>query len=356
MDTSKKGYGKVEVAQDSWLKGMTKKGWITVAFLVLVLLGIIIGCAVGLPPRDNHKPSSTPQLTPAASLKSVCSVTQFPDACISSISKVQSSSKTTDPESIFKLSLKVVIDELGSISGLPKTLANASNDERVKSALAVCGDLIEYAMDQIVETVSALKEGDVKSMLSSKTIHDVKTWLSAAITYHETCFDTLDELKTEYAESLTLKAAMKNSTEFTSNSLAIVAKVLSFGVREEFHQRRRLLNKQPNWVRPTVRRLLEEKKRITPNVTVAADGSGDVKTVNEAVAKVPDKSETLFVVYVKSGTYVENVVLDKNKRNVMMYGDGKTKTVISGSKSNGTGTSTFLSATFSKQLFPLSAY
>lgn len=239
----------------------------------------------------------------------------------------------------------MVLDEFRSISDLPKKLANASNDENIKSALDVCGEVIEDAIDRVNESVSAMEEeGDVKKVLTSSKIEDLRTWLSAAITYHETCFDTLDELKTEYTESLTLKSAMRNSTEFTSNSLAIVAKVLSFGV-PQFHQRR-LLNSDPNWVRPTVRRLLEKKKHLTPNVTVAADGSGDVKTVSEAVAKIPNKSKTRFLIYVKSGTYVENVVMDKTKWNVMMYGDGKANTIISGSKSNGTGTRTFLTATF----------
>ncbi|VVB00192.1 unnamed protein product [Arabis nemorensis] len=340
-----KEYFKVDSTQDFALRRQTRNRRITLALLIALL--IIIGGCIGAfahSRKNNSKPSSTPELTPAASLKSVCSVTQFPDACISSISKIPSSSNTTDPESLFKLSLKVVVDELGSISGLPKTLSDASNDERVKSALGVCGDLIQDSIDQLVDTVAALEEGgDVKTILNAKKLEDVKTWLSAALTFHETCFDTLDEVETEYTESLTLKSAMKNSTEYTSNSLAIVAKVLSFGVPQ-----RRLLNSHPSWVRPTVRRLLEEKRK-TPDITVAADGSGDVKTITEAVAKIPSKSKTRFHIYVKSGTYLENVVLDKSKWNVMMYGDGNTETIISGSKSNGTGSLTFLSATFAVQ-------
>ncbi|CAH2053728.1 unnamed protein product [Thlaspi arvense] len=155
-----------------------------------------------------------------------------------------------------------------------------------------------------------MEAGDGKNTVNPAKIDDLQTWLSAALTYHETCFDTLDESipnnNTESAVSQKLRSSMRNSTEFTSNSLAIVAK---------------------------------------PHVTVAADGSGDVKTVNEAVATVPLKSNATFVIYVKAGAYVENVLLDKDMWNVMIYGDGKDKTIISGSKNYVDGVKTHETAT-----------
>lgn len=362
MDTVKsiKGYGKVDEAQDLALKRKTRKRLISVAISVVVLVAIVIASVVAavVHSRKNDSPDSTPssipELTPAASLRTVCSVTRYPASCISSISKIPSSN-TTDPEILFRLSLKVVVDELASISDLPKKLADETGDERIKSALGVCGDLIEDAMDRLNETVSAMDVGDGKKILNSTKIDDLKTWLSAALTDHDTCFDALDELsenKTDSTISRNLKSAMRNSTEFTSNSLAIVAKILStlsdFGI--PIH-RRRLLNSNsfPNWVSPTVRRLLQAKN-LTPNVTVAADDSGDVKTINEAVAKVPNKGKSMFVIYVKSGTYVENVVMDKSKWNVIIYGDGKDKTIISGSKNFADGTPTYGTATFGNSL------
>ncbi|CAN8259387.1 unnamed protein product [Cochlearia groenlandica] len=366
MDTVKsinKGYGKVDEAEDLALKRKTRKRFILIGVSAAILLSIIIGSAIAVAVHNRKKdspvstPSSIPELTPAASLRTVCSVTRFPASCISSISKIPSSN-TTDPEILFKLSLKVVIDELASISDLPNKLAEETEDERIKSALSVCGDLLDDAMDRLNETVSAMEVGDEKKILNSTKIDDLKTWLSAVATDHETCFDSLDELSqnnTEYANSTIsrdLKSAMRNSTEFTSNSLAIVARILStlsdFGI--PIHERRLLdsANSFPNWVGPGVRRLLQVKN-LTPNVTVASDGSGDVTTVNEAVAKVPKKGETMFVIYVKSGTYVENVVMDKSKWNVMIYGDGKAKTIISGSKNFVDGTPTYRTATFAIQ-------
>ncbi|KFK38796.1 hypothetical protein AALP_AA3G161400 [Arabis alpina] len=362
---STRRYGKVDESQDLALKKKKRKRLISVAAIsVVILIAIIIASVVSvvIHNRKHHSPNPTPslipELTPAASLRTVCSVTHYPTSCFSSISKIPSSN-TTDPEILFRLSLKVVVNELASISDLPKKLSDSTNDQRIKSAISVCVDLMEDAIDRVNDTVSAMEIGDGNKILNASKIDDLKTWLSAALTDYETCFDALDEFSVNKTDSTTattinLKSAMRNSIEFTSNSLAIVAKVLSmlsdFGI--PIHRRRLLnsdsVNSDPDWVSLGVRRLLQVKN-LTPNVTVAADGSGDVKTVNEAVARVPSKGKLRYVIYVKEGVYVENVVMDKSKWNVMIYGDGKEKTIISGNKSNADGIPTFKTATFAIQ-------
>ncbi|KAG7595157.1 Invertase/pectin methylesterase inhibitor domain superfamily [Arabidopsis thaliana x Arabidopsis arenosa] len=356
-----KGYGKVDEAQDLALKKKTRKRLLLLSISVVVLIAVIIAAVVAtvVHKKNNEStPSSPSELTPSTSLKAICSVTRFPESCISSISKLPSSN-TTDPETLFKLSLKVIIDELDSISDLPEKLSKETEDERIKSALRVCGDLIEDALDRLNDTVSAIDDEGKKKTLSSSKIEDLKTWLSATVTDHDTCFDTLDELKqnkTEYANSTitqNLKSAMSRSTEFTSNSLAIVSKILAalsdLGI--PIHRRRRLMSHQQQSVdfEEWARRRLLQTENLKPDVTVASDGTGDVLTVNEAVAMVPKKSLKMFVIYVKSGTYNENVVMDKSKWNVMIYGDGKGKTIISGGKNFVDGTPTYETATFAIQ-------
>ena len=81
-------------------------------------------------------------------------------------------------------------------------------------------------------------------------------------------------------------------------------------------------------------------------MTVAKDSSGDCKTIEEAVGKIPKKSKTRFVIHVKVGKYLENIILDKSKWNVMIYGDGKDKSIVSGSLNFIDGTPTLATATF----------
>lgn len=49
---------------------------------------------------------------------------------------------------------------------------------------------------------------------------------------------------------------------------------------------------------------------LKPDLTVAADGSGDFKTIQEAVASIPRDNRQRMIVHVKDGTYHEKVRVD----------------------------------------------
>ncbi|NCD70989.1 pectinesterase family protein [Mucilaginibacter agri] len=63
-------------------------------------------------------------------------------------------------------------------------------------------------------------------------------------------------------------------------------------------------------------------------LVVAADGSGDYKTVQQAINAVPDSSQQLTVIYIKKGVYKEKVILPATKLNVKMIGQDKNATIL----------------------------
>lgn len=362
MDSMKsfKGYGKVDELEEQAFRRKTRKRLIIVIVSSVILLAIIIGAVAGtLVHRRNASSSSASDyvpptdLTPAASLKALCDVTEYPNSCFSSITSLETSN-TTDPEVLFKLSLRVAVDELSKLVQHPKEVIAKTKDVRVKEALGVCQSVFEDAVDRLNDSISTMEVGEGEKVLSESKIDSIKTWLSTAITDQETCLDALDELNsTQLAKDF--RTAMQNSTEFTSNSLAIVARILGLLSSFNIPIHRRLLGYDdgfPDWVSPGDRRLLQEKNATTVHWTVAKDGKGNYHTINDAVAAVPKKSPTRYVINVKEGVYVENVILDKNKWNVMLVGDGKGKTIISGSKNFVDGTPTFATATFGTISFP----
>uniref|UniRef100_A0A0D3GDR3 pectinesterase n=1 Tax=Oryza barthii TaxID=65489 RepID=A0A0D3GDR3_9ORYZ len=81
-------------------------------------------------------------------------------------------------------------------------------------------------------------------------------------------------------------------------------------------------------------------------ITVAKDGSGNYRTVGEAVAAAPNNSAARTVIRVRAGTYEENVEVPPYKTNIALVGDGRGATVITGSRSAADGWTTFRSATF----------
>ncbi|KDP40628.1 hypothetical protein JCGZ_24627 [Jatropha curcas] len=354
-----KGYGKVDEPEEQAFKRKTRKRLIILIVASVVLVAVIIGAVVGTVLHKRNNESSTDsvaptELTPAASLKAVCRVTQYPASCFSSISALETAN-TTDPEILFKLSLRVAMNELSRLKDYPSKLIQTANDATLKAALSVCDSVFDDAVDRLNDSVSSMAVGDGEKILSTAKINDMKTWLSAVITDQETCLDALQELNsTKHFNSTLLedvRKTMVNSTEFASNSLAIVAKILGLLSDINIPIHRKLLGSErsnsgfPGWVSLGDRRLLQESKP-TPNVTVAKDGSGDYTTIGAAVGAIPKKSLSRFIIYVKEGTYVENILLDKHKWNVMIYGDGKDKTIISGSKNFVDGTPTFSTATF----------
>ncbi|XP_024030089.1 pectinesterase 1, partial [Morus notabilis] len=212
-------------------------------------------------------------------------------------------SNTSDPEVIFKLCLRVAIDELSRLSKYPDELIAKTNDTRLKEALGVCKSVLDDAMDRLNDSVSSMEVRKEERLLSSSKIDDMQTWLSTTITDQETCLDALDELNSTITPQLRTK--MQNSTEFASNSLAIVAKIIRVLAKLNVPIHRRLLGQSedgfPEWLSAGDRRLLQDDQQN---------------------------------------------VLDKNKWNVMMIGDGKTKTIVSGSLNFIDGTPTFHTTTF----------
>jgi pectin methylesterase-like acyl-CoA thioesterase len=65
-------------------------------------------------------------------------------------------------------------------------------------------------------------------------------------------------------------------------------------------------------------------------MTVAQDGSGDHKTISDAIKNIPSNYTNRYVIYVKAGVYDEMIIVPKEKENLTMYGDGMDKTIITG--------------------------
>lgn len=144
-----------------------------------------------------------------------------------------------------------------------------------------------------------------------------------------------------------------------SNVLAMIKNMTDTDMEAEQRTTNRKLKEMvmgegvwPEWLSAGDRRLLQSST-VTPNVVVAADGSGNYKTVSAAVAAAPEKSSKRYVIRIKAGVYRENVDVSKKKTNLMFIGDGRTKTIITGSRSVVGGSTTFHSATVGQSIHKL---
>ncbi|WOL19816.1 hypothetical protein Cni_G28618 [Canna indica] len=352
MDAIKsfKGYGKISEIADRQFRRTTRRRLVLIAASAVVFLVILIAVVAAVSKRADGPPSAA---SVADSIRAMCSVTRYPSSCFSSISSAKGANQTRDPEELFKTSLTVAVDAVAAASSAAAGFQLPANDKRLAAALRNCGVLFDSAIGHLNDSLSLMTPAPGEPLLNASKIDDLRTWLSAAVTDHEACLDGFEGTTGSLRDKM--EEAMANSTEYVSNSLAIATGIIGVMETLNFRLHRKLLSlsfssaRYPRWISGEQRRGLQQGAAAgwKPNVTVAVDGSGQVKSIMEAIDLVPQKSAEAFVIYVKEGVYEENVVVEKNKWNVIMYGDGMYKSMVEGKLNFVDGTPTFSTATFS---------
>ena len=100
------------------------------------------------------------------------------------------------------------------------------------------------------------------------------------------------------------------------------------------------------------RKLLQDNSQsvlVSDIVVVSQDGSGNFTTINDAIAVAPNNTvanDGYFLIFITQGVYQEYISIAKNKKNLMMIGDGINQTIITGNHNVVDNFTTFNSATF----------
>ena len=81
--------------------------------------------------------------------------------------------------------------------------------------------------------------------------------------------------------------------------------------------------------------LLAQPTTYPNSFTVAQDGSGNFKTIQEAVNAVRDLSQQQVTIHIKSGVYNEKVVIPSWKKKITLRGESKENTVITNNDHTG---------------------
>ncbi|EPS66234.1 hypothetical protein M569_08543 [Genlisea aurea] len=298
------------------------------------------------PSSSSHSPSSSSSPSPnvaEAVAKRVCSVVDYKKTCEGSLLKQVKGKDEAKPEAIVKASLSVALKEVGGAMNRSREIEFDTPFK--KAAFNDCLVLLNDAVEELNASISSIEGGG----LSSAT-PEIKNWLSAVLSYQQTCIDGFPD----GAEKDKMQKLLNTSKELGSNALAVVtqASAIFKALRGSKSSERRLLASDdgfvvPDWVDPESRRVLKSKEsKFTPNATVAKDGTGNFTTIAAALDAIPEKFKGRYVIYIKEGIYDESVVVSKKMQNITMYGDGSQKSIITGNKNYVDGVPTYQTATF----------
>ncbi|KAG8635997.1 hypothetical protein MANES_16G089400v8 [Manihot esculenta] len=251
-----------------------------------------------------------------ARIQSECSFTRFPSLCRNTLMELR------DHSTVHVVSALVnkTISETRLPSSYFQTLSSQleTHDAHLaKSVTGYCENLMKMSLKQLDKSLLALKESPKKNK------NDIQTWLSAALTFQQACKDSADSLGLPAGEvNSQISSKMDYLSQLVSNPLALVNRITSNSVKLKNNTRTRHLGEEvedfPKWVSARDRKLLQSGT-IKANAVVAKDGTGNYKTISEAIEAA---SGGRFVIYVKSGVYKEKI--RTNKDGITLIGDAIT--------------------------------
>ncbi|KAL4331892.1 hypothetical protein GQ457_07G045480 [Hibiscus cannabinus] len=331
------------------ISGGRKKKLFLALFASILLVTAIVTIATAVSKKKSGDGNSHHSI-----IKSSCGATLYPELCFSTISTARDAkAKIKNPKDVIELSLNLTISAIQSNYLSIKKLISTrgkSLTKREVTALRDCLELADDTLDELFKSEQDLVEYPNFNKSISQHADDLKSLLSAAMTNQDTCLDGFSYNSADRKVRQAIIDGQVHVFQMCSNALAMITNLTDTDMASQGQPSSgRQLKEQdetewPEWLSAGDRRLLQATT-VTPNVTVAADGSGDFRTVSEAVAAAPERSTTRYIIKIKAGVYRENVDVPRRKSNLMFVGDGRVTTIITASRNVVDGSTTFNSAT-----------
>lgn len=245
-------------------------------------------------PPPKKAPTNKQASTSAKIVKEMCGGTDYKDKCNEVFSKASSDFLISRPKQVIKTVISGASDEAKAAFTKASELTFNSNEE--KAAFEDCKALFEDAKEELEESMYQVGNSTASGKMRTGVLN---SWLSAVISYQQTCIDGFPDGNAKSQ----MKKTLQSTKELTSNSLAMISLLSELkapGSGGSSGASRRLLEQDtdgfPTWLTHDERRMLKKNdEKPTPNVTVAKDGSGNYKSISEALSAMPEKYKGRFV-------------------------------------------------------------
>ncbi|KAK8605147.1 hypothetical protein V6N13_082601 [Hibiscus sabdariffa] len=372
-------------------QGTKRVAIIAVSSCLLVVVVIAVTVGVGMKDESGSAQETTngsknAQISSSKkAIDMICEPTKFRNTCEEQLQ--EEAGNKTDVKDLVQAAFKATMRHVNQAVANSTHLRELEKDEGTKSALDACRILLNFTAVELEKSFDLVEKLQLTNVI--KLLSDLKIWLSATIANQQACLDGFENTKSNTHASEKMKKFLNITMKLSRNALEIACELQDqlqqLEVAGLFSRRRRLLQdknglpvlghsdwtsfreKNQNWNRRLLqdedrtsfreknqgwnrRRLLHDMELNIPegarrllstelkaDLVVAKDGSGNCKTINEAKAKIPRRSTKPFVVHVKKGIYAETVLIGSDITHLVLVGDGKENTRITGSISSGPG-------------------
>ncbi|PWA85657.1 Pectinesterase, active site-containing protein [Artemisia annua] len=284
-------------------------------------------------------------------IKNTCTNTLYPSLCFRTLSSVRldlhhHTNNHTKLHHVLQYSIHKTIKRV--TKSRSRIIANRHNNN---TWVDNCIELLDQTLYELQESIKPLYPPPY-NLDSPPPYATIKNLLSAAMTNENTCIEGFSD-NTETRLGHYFQKSLTPIMRMISNCLAIINYIETNISTPASTTTQRLLSKGafgldhvPSWMTAADRRLMQiPPKIIPPTVVVALDGSGNYTDITAAILDAPNRSTGRYVIQIKTGIYYENIVIPRQKANIMFVGEGMNSTIITGSKNFVDGYTTFTSAT-----------
>ncbi|KAG8363862.1 hypothetical protein BUALT_Bualt19G0066700 [Buddleja alternifolia] len=269
------------------------------------------------------------------------------DSCLSNLqSHVESHGHHTSL-SVLRAALQNTLNEaMKAIDSITK-FNTLSISYREQLAINDCKELLDFSVSELAWSLSEMNK--IRSGFKNPQLEgNLKAWLSAALSNQDTCLEGFEG--TDRRLEHFVKGSLEQVTQLIGNVLTLYTQMHSLPFRPPRNNNATYTengNKGfPKWMSDGDKDfLVSGRKGMHVDSVVALDGSGDYRSIGQAIYEAPTYSKRRYVIYVKKGVYQENIDMKKKKTNIMLLGDGIGRTVITGNRNFMQGWTTFRTAT-----------
>ncbi|KAL0412979.1 UNVERIFIED_CONTAM: putative pectinesterase/pectinesterase inhibitor 22 [Sesamum radiatum] len=277
-----------------------------------------------------------------------CDKIQNQDSCFLNLQSQIRSYGRQSPDSVLRAALQHTLNEASSASEALTKFTTLSISPREQMAIDDCKELLDFSVSELAWSVDEMNRIHA-GLKNPHSEGNLKAWLSAALSNQDTCLEGFEG--TDRRLEHFIRGSLAQVNQLIGNVLTLYTQMHSLpfrpprnnGTAADYDSGNKGF---PKWMTEGDKELLVSSQNgMHADAVVAADGSGQYRSIAQAIYEAPSYSNRRYVIYVRKGVYKENIDMKKKKTNIMLVGDGIGQTIITGNRNFMQGWTTFRTAT-----------